>query len=175
MIPMSSSNGGFGQVSKNKNPGTIAFLSSARSELPRFGSFSAFQGKKHLSTLVYMLQQFENQIEAAEGNPWQIAENLQVIHDEKLYEPKYRSFAAYCRKRWRYSRQSAYNYISAMQVVKTCGIRTSRDLKITRLRPLFNLDSPRQQKAWGCGNKDCGKFDTDRRPDQSRYYIYDGK
>jgi len=100
-----------------------------------------------------MLQQLEKQIEAAEGNPWQKAKNLEIIHDEKFYEPKYRSFAAYCRKRWRYSRQSAYNYISAMQVAKTCGIRISRELKITPLRPLFKLDPARQQKAWAAATK----------------------
>lgn len=44
---------------------------------------------------------------------------LQKIRDQKLYREQYATFEDYCRERWGWSRQRAYQIISAAEVVKS--------------------------------------------------------
>lgn len=52
----------------------------------------------------------ENQIRTSMNN---IASSIRDIHDKKLWEGKFESFEAYCKERWGFSRQRAYQMIGA--------------------------------------------------------------
>lgn len=47
-----------------------------------------------------------------------VGQALLVIRDDELYCEQYESFESYCKDRWKFSRQRAYQYIEATETVK---------------------------------------------------------
>lgn len=65
------------------------------------------------------LRRLESDIRSAEQlNFKNIGNALAEIKRDKLYRKKYGTFEDYCEQRWGYSRQQAYNYIHAAEVLK---------------------------------------------------------
>lgn len=72
------------------------------------------------------------------------------IRDKKLYE-KVRgtaTFEMYCRERWDFSRQRAYQLIDAIAVKN--NLSTCVDITVTeyQLRPLTKIPTEQQKEVW---------------------------
>ena len=97
---------------------------------------------------VTVLDILELQIELSKGDPFKVGKALAEIHDGGSYRPEYRGFAAYLKSRWKWSRQTAYNYINGASAIMNCEIRLPLRFYMTNLRPLFGLDKKKQVEAW---------------------------
>lgn len=108
-------------------------------------------------------------------NPlWPLA--LMEIRDKGLYHDVlgYDTFEQYCKARWSFTRQTAYQFIDSAKVVENVshGLQVSAPLNERQVRPLARLEPQQQREAWqkavetapeGGGAFDVPHFDHEKR------------
>lgn len=80
----------------------------------------------------------------------EVGNALAEIRDSKLYRAQYATFDDYCRMRWNFSRQRAYQLITAAAVV--ANVSTTVDIlpgTERQARALSRLEPGEQREVWG--------------------------
>lgn len=78
-----------------------------------------------------------------------VGASLAHIRDGRLYRATHATFEDYCRERWGFARQTAYQYIAASQVaenVRNCGHAVP--VTESQARPLTKLQPDAQREVW---------------------------
>ncbi len=87
----------------------------------------------------------------------EIRECLGSIYDDALWEDDYKTFEAYCRKRWKISLSYAYEIIAWKRVVANfSAIAESGPANEAQARPLAGLPAPQQRKAFAAAKEAAG-------------------
>lgn len=96
------------------------------------------------------LEQLEGVIQKNIGAFYEVGRALMEIRDKGLYRDVlgYDTFEAYCKGRWDFSRQRAYQLIDSVTVKN--NLSTPVDIQITeyQIRPLARLEPEQQRTAW---------------------------
>jgi hypothetical protein len=93
------------------------------------------------------LVELERIIQKGKDTFVEVGTALAEIREAKLYRPK-QTFEQYCKERWNFSKQSAYQFISAAEVVdnvRNCGHIPTTE---SQARPLTKLPPEDQPAAW---------------------------
>lgn len=80
----------------------------------------------------------------------EVGQALMEIRDNRYYRLEYRTFEDYCRGKWNFARQTAYQYISAANVIDNVrhGGQDVLPASERQARPLTKLEPEIQQQAW---------------------------
>lgn len=96
------------------------------------------------------LEQLENVIKQNIGAFYEVGRALMEIRDKGLYKDVlgFQTFEEYCKARWDFSRQRAYQLIESVTVKN--NLSTPVDIQITeyQIRPLSKLEPAQQREAW---------------------------
>ena len=96
------------------------------------------------------LEQLETVIKQNIGAFYEVGRALMEIRDKGLYRDVlgYETFEAYCKSRWDFSRQRAYQLMESVTVKN--NLSTPVDIQITeyQIRPLSKLEPAQQREAW---------------------------
>ena len=81
----------------------------------------------------------------------EVGQALTEIRDNRYYRLEYRTFEDYCRDRWNFAKRTAYQYISAANVIDNVrhGAQNTLPTSERQTRPLTKLEPEIQQQAWG--------------------------
>lgn len=75
------------------------------------------------------------------------------IRDERLYRLTYKTFEAYCRKRWNWGHSHAYRQIEAARVVANLSPMGDMPENERQVRPLASLPPEAQREVWDAAVK----------------------
>jgi hypothetical protein len=82
----------------------------------------------------------------------QVGRALLEIRDSRLYRADIRTFDAYCRSKWNFSRQHAYRLIDAAGVVDDCST-TGPPLEVAaQARAMVPLSPEQRREVWEAAN-----------------------
>jgi hypothetical protein len=96
-----------------------------------------------------LLQRYEAVIEAGLKKYIEVGHALMSIRDERVYKPKYNTFDAYCRERWKIKRNYANKIIDASVVAKDLGTNVPKLPEAeSHARPLTALPKSERAEAW---------------------------
>ena len=94
------------------------------------------------------LEKLESVIQRNLQSVYEVGRALMEIRDNRLYE-KVRgiaTFETYCKTRWDFSRQRAYQLIESVEVKD--NLSTPVDITEFQIRPLARLEPEQQREAW---------------------------
>lgn len=96
------------------------------------------------------LEQLENVIKQNIGAFYEVGRALMEIRDKGLYRDVlgYETFEAYCKARWSFTRQTAYQFIDSARVIENVSDCLQRPANEYQTRPLARLEPDQQRKAW---------------------------
>jgi hypothetical protein len=97
------------------------------------------------------LIELERIIERGKQTFVEVGNALAEIRDSRVYRVSHRTFEDYCKERWGWSRQSAYQFITASEVVANVrlgGQDNSEPASERQARPLAKLPAEQQPAAW---------------------------
>jgi hypothetical protein len=96
------------------------------------------------------LERLETVIRVNIGAFYDVGLALMEIRDKRLYKDVlgFETFEAYCKARWDFSRQRAYQLIESVTVKN--NLSTGVDIQLTeyQIRPLARLEPEQQREAW---------------------------
>jgi hypothetical protein len=96
-------------------------------------------------TLASRLAALELVIERGKQTFIQVGAALTEIKDQRLYRDQFNTFEDYCRERWGFGRQTAYDYLKASQVYENVRSSVQIPPSFTQARELAALE-PEQQR-----------------------------
>jgi hypothetical protein len=84
---------------------------------------------------------------------FEVGQALLRIRENKLYRSQFKTFAAYCRQRWKWSDSRSRQYIRAAEVTANLtdgenGTRVPIPTSEYQVRPLVRLTPGQQRQAW---------------------------
>jgi hypothetical protein len=98
------------------------------------------------------LEFFEGVIEKGLKTFLEVGSALISIKERQLYLGQYTTFQEYCKKRWKFTKQRAYQLISAAELSFELAESTTVDPRgpvcESQARPLVPLDLEQRRKAW---------------------------
>ena len=93
------------------------------------------------------LFRFESIIERGLQTCFEVGSALTGIRDSGLYK-MYGTFDRYCKERWGYARQTAYQFIDAAKVAENLSAIEYKPTHESQLRPLTHLEPEQQKEVW---------------------------
>lgn len=81
---------------------------------------------------------------------------LAEIRNDKLYRLTHATFETYCRDRWQFTRQRAYQLIGAAEVAGTLECQPGVDISEKALRPLVSIPAEERKAVWTRASKAAG-------------------
>jgi hypothetical protein len=96
------------------------------------------------------LEQLENVIKKNIGAFYEVGRALMEIRDKGLYRDVlgFDTFEAYCKARWSFTRQTAYQFIDSARVIENVSDCLQRPANEYQTRPLARLEPDQQREAW---------------------------
>lgn len=81
---------------------------------------------------------------------YEVGRALMEIRDKGLYRDVlgYETFEAYCKARWSFTRQTAYQFIDSARVIENVSDCLQRPANEYQTRPLARLEPDQQREAW---------------------------
>jgi hypothetical protein len=107
-----------------------------------------------------MLEHYETIIEQGEKTLIEVGQALSVINRGKLYRAEYGSFEEYCREKWGFGRQRAYENIKAAEIATELyakGVQIN-EVNERQLRAVAKLSNAEQRvEAFSIAKKSAGR------------------
>lgn len=102
---------------------------------------------------VERLQELEQVIDSGLESFVEVGEALATVRDEKLYRAEHRTFEAYCKDRWGFSRDYGYKLIAGSKAAKNVdhGIQKPN---ARQARELAKAPSEKQAEVWKKASSD---------------------
>lgn len=98
------------------------------------------------------LEELENTIKKNIGAFYEVGRALMEIRDKGLYKDVlgFDTFEAYCKARWAFTRQTAYQFIDSAKVIENVshGLQIPAPVNERQTRPLARLEPEQQRQAW---------------------------
>jgi len=96
------------------------------------------------------LSELENIINRNLQSFYEVGRSLMEIRDKGLYRDVlgYETFEAYCKARWSFTRQTAYQFIDSARVIENVSDCLQRPANEYQTRPLARLEPDQQREAW---------------------------
>lgn len=81
---------------------------------------------------------------------YEVGRALMEIRDKELYKDVlgFDTFEAYCKARWSFTRQTAYQFINSAKVIENVSDCLQKPLNEYQTRPLARLLPDKQHEAW---------------------------
>jgi hypothetical protein len=88
----------------------------------------------------------------------EVGKALLTIRDQRLYREQFKTFDAYCREQWGFSKVHATRLVQAAQVVENLVPIGTKPDNEAQVRPLTKLkDTDQQREAWRGANENAEK------------------
>lgn len=87
----------------------------------------------------------------------EVGDALLTIRDQRLYREQFKTFEAYCREQWGFSRSHANRLIESACVVENLAPMGAKPQSERQVRPLAKLPPSEQPKAWQAANEKAEK------------------
>ena len=96
------------------------------------------------------LEHLESVIKQNIGAFYEVGRALMEIRDKGLYRDVlgFDTFEAYCKSRWSFTRQTAYQFIDSAKVIENVSDCLQKPLNEYQTRPLARLEPEQQREAW---------------------------
>jgi hypothetical protein len=94
------------------------------------------------------LTQHERTIQQGLGTFREVGQALMAIRDGRLYRGEFKTFEAYCKDRWSFSRPRAYELINAAETCEAVSAVADKPTSERQVRPLSKLPKESRAEAW---------------------------